>query len=228
MILSMEISAATCDTEQDMLRVYGDKRAMEMKADNASTHFSKYFTGSASFAIKTSAWRKYYSPETAQNPAEFFGRTSDVAGLKGVHQFVAPTSEFQDAIDRCSGSGSTTANCTEATKSLFQRLGIPDHDETFYVVTIDTTATPLCYRLPMEADPGAGHCVGVPDERCFKFGGFTSGGAPEILLISAPVKATRPSHLATWDMTREQCGMVFGKTSRETFELLFPDLKELL
>eukprot|EP00727_Mastigamoeba_balamuthi_P009223 m51a1_g4923 hypothetical protein (232) ;mRNA; r:245948-246824 len=40
------------------------------------------------------------------------------------------------------------------------------------------------------------------------------------------------AHLATWqaglrafgrDMTREQYDMVFGKTSRETFELLFPD-----
>eukprot|EP00727_Mastigamoeba_balamuthi_P009224 m51a1_g4924 hypothetical protein (225) ;mRNA; r:247239-247913 len=193
LVLSEDARAAACDTEQEMLRVYGDRRAEEMRADNSTTHFRRNFTrGLVSFAIRNGTWHRFYDPKTAVNPARFFGRSSDVAGLRGFHQFAAPTSVFRDVNRWCSrtgGQGFPASMCAQARRTLWLRLGIPDHNESFYVVTIDTVATPLCYRLPMEADPGASHCLGLPDERCFKFGGFTSGGAPEILLINATVSS---------------------------------------
>ena len=49
----------------------------------------------------------------------------------------------------------------------------------------------LCTRLPMDSDPGVWKCKGAEDKDCFKFGGYTSGGVPELMIINAPVAGTQ-------------------------------------
>jgi hypothetical protein len=45
-------------------------------------------------------------------------------------------------------------------------------------------------RLPIEEDPGAWKCRTPEDKDCFQFGGYTSGGTPEIMVLNAPVDRT--------------------------------------
>ena len=47
-----------------------------------------------------------------------------------------------------------------------------------------------CVRLPLESDPGVWQCEGDGDEDCFRFGGYTSGGVPEVIVVDAPVAGT--------------------------------------
>jgi hypothetical protein len=41
----------------------------------------------------------------------------------------------------------------------------------------------------VEEDPGVWACQGVDDTDCFRFGGYTSGNVPEVMVVNAPVKA---------------------------------------
>ena len=45
----------------------------------------------------------------------------------------------------------------------------------------------MCVRLPVDSDPGVWKCTSAEDKDCFKFGGYTSGGVPEMMVINAPV-----------------------------------------
>ncbi len=59
------------------------------------------------------------------------------------------------------------------------------------MLTIDLSETKSCVRLPVDEDPGVWKCESEADTDCFEFGGYTSGGVPELMLINAPVdKAT--------------------------------------
>jgi hypothetical protein len=42
----------------------------------------------------------------------------------------------------------------------------------------------------VDTDPGVWKCKTAEDTDCFKFGGYTSGGVPELMVIDAPVEQT--------------------------------------
>jgi hypothetical protein len=58
------------------------------------------------------------------------------------------------------------------------------------MMTLDIHQARTCARLPVCMDPGAWPCQSADDKACFKFGGYTSGGVPEIMIINAPVDQT--------------------------------------
>jgi hypothetical protein len=43
----------------------------------------------------------------------------------------------------------------------------------------------------LDSDPGVWKCTSPEDKDCFKFGGYTSGGVPEVMVINAPVAAAQ-------------------------------------
>jgi hypothetical protein len=58
------------------------------------------------------------------------------------------------------------------------------------LMTFDTSKVGACVRLPVDADPGVWKCQPPQDTDCFKFGGYTSGGVPEVMVINAAVART--------------------------------------
>ena len=57
-------------------------------------------------------------------------------------------------------------------------------------MTLDINKARTCARLPVCMDPGAWPCQSADDKDCFKFGGYTGGGVPELMIINAPVDQT--------------------------------------
>lgn len=55
---------------------------------------------------------------------------------------------------------------------------------------LDLHKEATCARLPVDADPGVWKCQLPQDTDCFKFGGYTSGDVPELMVINAPVDKT--------------------------------------
>ena len=58
------------------------------------------------------------------------------------------------------------------------------------MMTLDIGKAATCVRLPVDSDPGVWKCQTPEDTGCFKFGGYTSGGVPELMAIDAPVDRT--------------------------------------
>ena len=59
------------------------------------------------------------------------------------------------------------------------------------LMTLDLDEAGACARLPVAADPGALACTRPEEQACFVFGGYTTGGVAEIMLIDAPVARTQ-------------------------------------
>ena len=74
-------------------------------------------------------------------------------------------------------------------QALGKALGLPakNFEGTLRMMTLDLEATGVCVRLPVESDPGVWKCSTPEDTDCFKFGGYTSGGVPEVMVLNAPV-----------------------------------------
>jgi hypothetical protein len=72
-------------------------------------------------------------------------------------------------------------------------LGLParSFEGPLRMMTLDLDASAVCARLPVDADPGVWKCKGPEDKDCFHFGGYTSGGIPEAMIIDAPVDSTQ-------------------------------------
>ena len=75
---------------------------------------------------------------------------------------------------------------------LVLALGLPaaNFDGPLRMMTMDLDDTATCARLPVDSDPGVWTCKSAEDTDCFKFGGYTSGGVPELIVIDAPVGQT--------------------------------------
>jgi len=169
----LEVSTGECDETQTAISKQADERA---KPYGILPHLDKNFADmKISWLIKEGPYQEYIvEPE-----AEFFGRCNDA----GCFQFAAPTEVIAAAVE-----ASITDEGHDAAK-LGKALGLPaeNMDGPLRMLTLDLRASKTCVRLPVDDDPGVWKCKSEDDTDCFKFGGYTSGGVPELLAINAPV-----------------------------------------
>jgi len=129
--------------------------------------------------MKDSAFQTY----VVQTKATNFGRCS--AGT--CYLFAAPTGSIQNAVQASMKEGKHDPAVLGTT------LGLPakNFEGPLRMMTLDLDAAGVCARLPVDEDPGVWKCTSPEDKDCFKFGGYTSGGAPEVMVINAPVSQAR-------------------------------------
>lgn len=168
-----------CSPQQSKISSEADARAAPYGIDR---HLTKNFPDHrASWLMKEADFERYVRRPHATE----FGRCLPSAGC---HQFAAPAPLMRNAIAR-----SDTGHGSHDPKILAQSLGLQPDNMTgpLRLMTLDYIRHPTCVRLPVESDPGALNCDHLSDSACFRFGGFTTGGVPEVMLIDAPVKGTR-------------------------------------
>lgn len=167
------ISTGNCDETQIELSKQADERA---KPYDILQHLAKNFPDmKVSWLMKETPYQSY----VVKTGATHFGRCNDT----GCYLFAAPTSVIEAAVAK-----SMTGETHDAAV-LGQALGLPaaNFEGPLRMMTLDLAATQACVRLPIDEDPGVWKCQSEADEDCFKFGGYTSGGVPEIMVIDAPV-----------------------------------------
>lgn len=168
------VAAVTgCDAKQAEVSQQADERA---KPWSIAQHLSKNFPDrKVSWLMKAGQYETYVVKTAAKN----FGRCDD----SGCYLFAAPTSLIAAAVEKAKkGDGHDAAVIGRA-------LGLPakNFEGPLRMMTLDLSATGSCVRLPVDADPGVWKCKGAEDKDCFKFGGYTSGNVPEVMVINAPV-----------------------------------------
>ncbi len=162
-----------CDAQQATISKEADQRAQPWSIEQ---HLTKNFPDvKVSWLMPEGLYQKYVVQPGAKN----FGRCNDT----GCYLFAAPTSVIQGAVDKSMTGG------THAPEVLGQALGLPakNFEGPLRMMTLDLGATGTCVRLPVDSDPGVWKCQSAEDTDCFKFGGYTSGGVPEVMVINAPV-----------------------------------------
>ncbi len=168
---------ARCDATQAQLSREADQRASPW---NIEKHIAGKFPGrQVSWLMKDSAYQTFVVQTNAKN----FGRCNDT----GCYLFAAPASVIQKAVQDSMKDGKHDPAV------LGKALGLPakNFEGTLRMMTLDLDASGVCVRLPVESDPGVWKCTRPEDTDCFKFGGFTSGGVPEVMVINAPVARAR-------------------------------------
>lgn len=167
----------TCDVSQSTLLQEADRRAAPYSLQQ---HLTKNFADRrVSWLMKDGAYQSY----VVKTNAKRFGRCNDA----GCFLFVAPASVIHDAVTASMKDGRHDA------AALGKALGLPatNFEGTLRMMTLDLNAAAACVRLPVESDPGVWKCQSAEDRDCFKFGGYTSGGVPELMVINAPVEKTQ-------------------------------------
>jgi hypothetical protein len=161
-----------CDAEQAKIRTEADRRAGPR---GVQTHLAEHFKdGKVSWLMKLCDYQTY----VAQKNAPYFGRPL------GANQylFAGPTADMKKAVADASSGGKHDP------AKLAKSLGLsPDNMKgPLIMLTLDLSTAGACVRLPVETDPGAKACCAAGEDDCFKFGGRTSGGMPEVMIINAP------------------------------------------
>ncbi|HLT37931.1 MAG TPA: hypothetical protein VK034_16715, partial [Enhygromyxa sp.] len=168
-----KVSTGKCDEHQTELSSQADERA---KPYGILAHLDKNFPDmKVSWLMKEKPYQTYVVETKAAN----FGRCND----SGCYLFAAPTSVIEAAVEKSlTGEGHDPAVLGEA-------LGLPaaNFEGPLRMMTLDLATAEACVRLPVDEDPGVWKCQSEDDKDCFKFGGYTSGGIPEIMVIDAPV-----------------------------------------
>ena len=162
-----------CDAQQTAISLEADQRAQPW---GIKEHLKKNFPGmKVSWLMQDGPYQTY----VVQTGAKNFGRCND----KGCFLFAAPTTVIQDAVQK------SMTGTTHDPAVLGQALGLPakNFEGPLRMMTLDLNAAGVCARLPVESDPGVWKCTSAEDKDCFKFGGYTSGGVPEVMVINAPV-----------------------------------------
>ncbi len=168
---------AACDAKQSQLLKEGDQTAVEGSIEK---HLAKNFPDhKVSWFMPEELYQKYVVKANAVN----FGRCNDT----GCYLFAAPTAFMQDKLQKSMQGGKHDA------AALGQALGLPakNFEGPLRLMTLDIGSPPLCVRLPVESDPGVWKCQSAADKDCFKPGGYTSGGVPEVMVINAKVAQTQ-------------------------------------
>ena len=166
-----------CDVKQMTALQEGDKRATPYSAQQ---HLAKNFPdGKVSWLMKDSTYQQFVVKTAAKN----FGRCND----DGCFLFVAPAAVIHDAVKKAMKDGKHDPAV------IGKALGLPaaNFEGLLRMMTLDLDDVGLCSRLPVDADPGVWKCQTPQDTDCFKFGGYTSGGVPELMVINAPVDKTQ-------------------------------------
>lgn len=162
-----------CNDQQKAISQEADTLAAPYSIDQ---HVEKNFQDrQVSWLMPEAIYQKYIVQTGAKN----FGRCNDA----GCFQFGAPSKVIQDAVTRSMADGKHDPAV------IGSALGLPakNFEGPLKLVTVNVAATKTCARLPVEADPGVWKCQTPEDKDCFKFGGYTSGNVPEIMVINAPV-----------------------------------------
>ncbi|MCE9671626.1 hypothetical protein LY474_27845 [Myxococcus stipitatus] len=165
--------AQVCDAAQEAISKEADQRANPW---SIAQHLAKNFPdGKVSWLMKESQYQQYVVQAGAKN----FGRCNDSA----CYLFAAPSGVIHEAVKKA------TTGATHDPAVLGQALGLPakNFEGPLRMMTLDLNAAGACARLPVDSDPGVWKCQTEQDTDCFKFGGYTSGGVPEIMVINAPV-----------------------------------------
>jgi hypothetical protein len=168
---------ARCDATQAQLSREADQRASPLTIEK---HIADNFPGrQVSWLMKDSAYQTFVVQTNAKN----FGRCNDT----GCYLFAAPATVIHKAVQDSMKDGKHDPVV------LGKALGLParNFEGTLRMMTLDLDASGACVRLPVESDPGVWKCTSAEDTDCFKFGGFTSGGVPEVMVINAPVAQAR-------------------------------------
>ncbi|MBN8468406.1 hypothetical protein JYJ95_17965 [Corallococcus exiguus] len=171
-----------CDDAQKAISKEADAMASPYGIDQ---HIAKNFPDrKVSWLMTDSAYQKF----VVQTGAKNFGRCNDTA----CYLFAAPSASIHGAVEK-----SKTADGTHDPAVLGQALGLPakNFEGPLRMMTLDLGAQKVCTRLPVDADPGVWKCQTPEDTDCFKFGGYTSGGAPEVMVINAPVADTQVAEI---------------------------------
>jgi hypothetical protein len=164
---------ARCDATQAQISVEADQRASPWSIEQ---HIAKNFPGrKVSWLMKDSAYQTF----VVQTQAKNFGRCNDT----GCYLFAAPATVIQKAVQDSMTEGKHDPAV------LGKALGLPakNFEGTLRMMTLDLDDSGVCVRLPVDSDPGVWKCTTPEDTDCFKFGGYTSGGVPEVMVINAPV-----------------------------------------
>lgn len=171
-----------CDDTQKEISKQADAMASPYGIDQ---HVEKNFSDrKVSWLMTDSAYQKF----VVQTGAKNFGRCNDVA----CYLFAAPSATIQGAVEKAK-----TPDGKHDPAVLGQALGLPaqNFEGPLRMMTLDLGAQKVCARLPVDADPGVWKCTTPEDKDCFKFGGYTSGGVPEMMVINAPVAETQVAEI---------------------------------
>jgi hypothetical protein len=164
---------SACDTRQAEISKEADERAQPW---SIAQHMAKNFPDNkVSWLMKEVPYQDY----VVKTGAEKFGRCDD----SGCYLFAAPTSVIEEAVQK------SKKGDTHDAAVIGQALGLPakNFEGPLRMMTLDLGATASCVRLPVDSDPGVWKCATAEDKDCFKFGGYTSGNVPEVMVINAPV-----------------------------------------
>lgn len=167
---------ATCDAAQAAISHDADTRAAPW---SIAQHFAKNFPdGKISWLMPESKYQDYVVKPGAQK----WGRCNDTA----CYLFAAPAAVIHAAVTASMHDGHHDA------AALGKALGLPatSFEGPLRMMTLDVDDTGTCVRLPVDEDPGVWKCKTPEDKDCFKFGGYTSGGIAEIMVLNAPVART--------------------------------------
>jgi hypothetical protein len=170
-----------CDDSQKTISQEADTRANPY---GIAQHLDKNFPDrKVSWLMTDSAYQKF----VVQTGAKNFGRCNDT----GCYLFAAPSAIIHGAVEKAKTAGGHDPAV------LGQALGLPakNFEGPLRMMTLDLGAQKVCTRLPVDADPGVWKCQTPEDTDCFKFGGYTSGGAPEVMVINAPVADTQVAEI---------------------------------
>jgi hypothetical protein len=170
-------TASTCDVHQGTILHEADERAAPW---STAQHLAKNFPdGQVSWLMKDGSYQSY----VVKTSAKKWGRCDDT----GCYVFTAPAAVIHAAVQK------SMANGHHDPAALGKALGLPpsNFEGPLRMMTLDITKVGACARLPVDADPGAYKCKTPEDTDCFKFGGYTSGGVPELMVINAAVANTQ-------------------------------------
>jgi hypothetical protein len=168
--------ALKCDERQVAISRDADTRAAPW---SVAQHLSKNFPdGRVAWLMPDAKYQEFVVKPAAKK----WGRCNDT----GCYVFVAPIAVIQDAVKQSMIDGRHDA------AALGKALGLPaaSFQGTLRMMTHDLGKTGTCARLPVDEDPGVWKCKTAEETDCFKFGGYTSGGIPELIVIDAPIDQT--------------------------------------
>ena len=169
-------AGAACDVRQGQILHDADARAAPY---STAQHLAKNFAdGKVSWLMTDAAYQKF----VVATGAKKWGRCNDT----GCYVFVAPAQVIHDAV-----AAARTGDHHDPA-ALGKALGLPptSFEGPLRLMTLELAAAAACARLPVDDDPGVWKCKTPDDKDCFKFGGYTSGGVPELIVIDAPVERT--------------------------------------
>ena len=169
-------AAPACNESQAAVSRDADARAAPY---GIAQHLAKNFPdGRVSWLMKDADYDRFIVKPAAKK----WGRCNDT----GCYLFAAPAAVIHGAVT------ASTSNGRHDPAALGKALGLPaaNFEGTLRMMTLEYGAAGACVRLPVDADPGVWKCKTPEDTDCFKFGGYTSGGIAELMVIDAPVEGT--------------------------------------